>query len=448
MKILKTYFVMTALAMVPELVPAAETSAGGKASGSAGKARGTVESFVDKYYHPGTKCLYTQNINGPRGIAVLETPEEIQKGNVKGEFKPYGYGSGIVDTSLLGGQLLFSLCEAYDASEDEFYGKWARNLYDGFKLMAGLSPVKGFVPRGPHPDGKSYYTDISRDQISATIYGLWRFHRSKLASPEDRKFIQSRLSEVMGRLEENGWKNLCEDGKTVCRMAGGAWDKNDSHAATTMLPSLLMVHDVTQDSKWLDYYNQFLPGQIPYLDPQQKFEFHGHPLFIYQQMYKLIAFEQLARKYDPGSVPGIKRGRKAWGEALPAQEWPRTKDLGKYSEDDFRKLGWPKAPAENAFEGWKRFDANFQDAEYLQQNGIKGKTIALFSNVCIHIPLANFYGAYLSGDKQIVEEVTPLLDEMLVQVDFSRINNGFVEIIPVLYALQVESAEQSSSAKK
>ena len=45
-------------------------------------------------------------------------------------------------------------------------------------------------------------------------------------------------------------------------MAGGAWDKNDSHAATTMLPSLLMVYDVSQDSKWLDYYNQFLPGQI------------------------------------------------------------------------------------------------------------------------------------------------------------------------------------------
>ena len=37
-----------------------------------------------------------------------------------------------------------------------------------------------------------------------------------------------------------------------------------------------------------------------------------------------------------------------------------------------------------------------------------------------------------------MEEVTPLLDEMLAQVDFSRINNGCVEIIPVLYALQVE----------
>ena len=103
MKILKTYFVMTALVMVPELVPAAETSAGNKASGSEGKARGRVESFAAKYYHPGTKCLYTKNINGPQGIAVLETPEEIKKGNVKGEFKPYGYGSCIVDTSLLGG---------------------------------------------------------------------------------------------------------------------------------------------------------------------------------------------------------------------------------------------------------------------------------------------------------------------------------------------------------
>ena len=244
--------------------------------------------------------------------------------------------------------------------------------------MAGLSPEKGFVPRGPHPDGKSYYTDISRDQISATIYGLWRFHRSKLASPEDRKFIQSRLSEVMGRLEENGWKNLCEDGKTVCRMAGGAWDKNDSHAATTMLPSLLMVYDVSQDSKWLDYYNQFLPGQIPYLDPQQKFEFHGHPLYIYQQMYKLLAFEQLAGNTIRTSCQASSVEEKAWGDSLPARNGRGQKIWGNTQRNDFRKLGWPKAPSENAFEGWKRFDANFQDAEYLQQNGIEGKTVPCF----------------------------------------------------------------------
>ena len=59
------------------------------------------------------------------------------------------------------------------------------------------------------------------------------------------------------------------------------------------------------------------------------------------------------------------------------------KDLGKYSENDFRKLGWPKAPSENAFEGWKRFDANFQDAEYLQQNGIEGKNDCLVFQ-CLH----------------------------------------------------------------
>ena len=114
----------------------------------------------------------------------------------------------------------------------------------------------------------------------------------------------------MGRLEENGWKNLCEDGKTVCRMV----ERGTKMTLTrpTMLPSLLMVYDVSQDSKWLDYYNQFLPGQIPYLDAQQKFEFHGQPLYIYQQMYKLLAFEQLAGKYDPDIVPSIRRGRKAW----------------------------------------------------------------------------------------------------------------------------------------
>ncbi|HBE04846.1 MAG: hypothetical protein A2096_15520 [Spirochaetes bacterium GWF1_41_5] len=403
-----------------------------------------LQHFTERYYYPGTKCLYGQAINGPKGIEVLEKPADIQKGLVKGEFVPYGYGSGISDTALAGGMLLFALCDACDVTEDPFFTTWARNIFGGFKLMSGVSKIKGFVPRGPHPDGKSYYTDISRDQISATIYALWRFYRCQAADNEDKKFIKKRISEVMERLEKNNWSNLCEDGITESRMAGEPWDKDGSHAATTLPPSLAMVYDVTGEQKWLDYYSKFAPRQLPYLDPDQKFEFQGHPLYIHQQMYKLVAFLRIIEKVDnKKNMDLLKRGLQAWGKALPEQSWPTEGMKKNWKPEDLGKLGWNDFAC-NSYEGWKRFNANLLDNAYAREKGITGKTYGLFQSTCIECPMGNFLGAFMSYDRENINRAKPLLDDMLKKIDFNKINNLFVAMKPILYRLHLISlyAEQ------
>ena len=138
--------------------------------------------YLDGFGSADTGLLYHHRLNGPRALQALESPEEITKGRVRGKEMPYGYGSGVQDVALENGQLLIALCEAYEATEDEFLAETARRIFSGLKLVATVSPVPGFVPRGPHPDGKSYYRDSSMDQHTTFVYALWRYSRAKKTS--------------------------------------------------------------------------------------------------------------------------------------------------------------------------------------------------------------------------------------------------------------------------
>jgi len=139
--------------------------------------RGYTEGFVS----PATDLAYGKRLNGPRGIAVLEKPEEVAQGRVQGEHRPWGYGSGIEDPAYQTGMLLFALCDAEETTGDVYFAELARRVFRGLKRMSTISPVEGFVPRGPHPaDGKSYYRDsslnrgASKKQIPINQYGRRR----------------------------------------------------------------------------------------------------------------------------------------------------------------------------------------------------------------------------------------------------------------------------------
>ena len=125
------------------------------------------EVYKSAFGHPATGLMYHHRLDGPGGIAVLSSPEEIARGEVGGKPMPYGYGSGIQDIALENGQLLFALCEAHERTGDARFAARARDLFAAMRALARISPEPGFVPRGPHPDGKSYYPDSSRDQHAA-----------------------------------------------------------------------------------------------------------------------------------------------------------------------------------------------------------------------------------------------------------------------------------------
>jgi hypothetical protein len=148
--------------------------------------RGYTEGFV----HPILELAYGKRLNGPRGIAVLESVEAVAQRTVHGELRPWGYGSGIEDLAYQNGMLIYALCDAEAATGEPLFAEMARRAFRGLKRMSTISPVSGFVPRGPHPaDGKTYYPDSSLDQHSLYVCGLWRYHDSRLATAEERQWI-------------------------------------------------------------------------------------------------------------------------------------------------------------------------------------------------------------------------------------------------------------------
>ena len=61
-------------------------------------------AYLEGFGHADTRLCYHHRLNGPRGIAVLSSPEEIAEGVVQGKSMPWGYGSGIQDVALENGQ--------------------------------------------------------------------------------------------------------------------------------------------------------------------------------------------------------------------------------------------------------------------------------------------------------------------------------------------------------
>ena len=174
-----------------------------------------------------------------------------------GDHRPWGYGSGIEDLAYQNGMLLYAICDAEAATGEPLFAEMARRTFRGLKRMSAISPVSGFVPRGPHPaDGKTYYPDSSLDQHSLYVCGLWRFHNSRLASPDDKQWIAGMIVNVMRRFETNHWSFLVEDNSEPSHAGGDMLPMRPTQAAL-LLAMLAVTHQVTGDLHWLDLYQQF-----------------------------------------------------------------------------------------------------------------------------------------------------------------------------------------------
>ncbi len=225
-------------------------------SPSAARVESLLHEYVEGFFSPATDLAYGIRINGPRGIEVLESPAEIAAKRVRGEFKPWGYGAGIEDVAYQNGMLLFALCDAEEATGNACFAELARRIFRGMRRIGTLSPVPGFIPRGPHPDGKSYYPDSSRDQHTLFVCGLWRYARSRLASPSEKDWIREVTLQVVRRLEKNGWSILSEDGSVEAHAGGSILSRTSADAAILLL-MLATAYDLTGDAHWKSLYDQF-----------------------------------------------------------------------------------------------------------------------------------------------------------------------------------------------
>lgn len=404
--------------------------------------RGYAEGFIS----PATDLAYGKRLNGPRGLAVLESPTEVAQGRVQGEHRPWGYGSGIEDPAYQTGMLLFALCDAEEATGDAYFAELARRSFDGLRRMSTLSPAEGFVPRGPHPaDGRSYYKNSSLDQHSLYVCGLWRYARSRLASAGDKEWIRGMVLKVVRRLEAHGWSIQVEDG-SVAAHAGGSMLRQEPRSAALLLTMLAAAHDVTGDARWKADYERFggeEGGRRWTLLAKEgdRSREHRYTMFMNQHVLRAETLRRIETSAERKAV--LRRHIEATaGDMLSApyfRAWRSLDWLGEESWEEasvkevanayLKPLGVTVDSDATVMDLWRMFDLNRLSPPTLRGRRNRYEPIALAT------PAMVWQIALLSGSPDLANRVRPAVDEMLARVDFDRIDSGWATNYAVLAAL-------------
>lgn len=131
-------------------------------------------------FSPETNLIYDcrTSPDPAQRFAFLPTPEEIAV-----DFpNPCGWSTGMEDCMLNAGSVLDTLALERESGEtDEVF---AGRILDGIFRCTTVHGRPGFVARGLSPyDGRSCYSNSSRDQFSLAVYGVWRYWRAFRNAP-------------------------------------------------------------------------------------------------------------------------------------------------------------------------------------------------------------------------------------------------------------------------
>jgi len=398
-------------------------------SPSADRVESVLHEYVEGFFSPATDLAYGIRINGPRGIEVLESPAEIAAHRVKGEVRPWGYGAGIEDVAYQNGMLLFALCDAEEATGNAYFAELARRIFRGMQRIGTLSPVPGFVPRGPHPDGKSYYRDSSRDQHSLFVCGLWRYARSRLASPAEKDWIREAILKVVRRLEKNGWSILSED-DSVEAHAGGSVLSNSSADAAFLLLMLATAYDLSGDAHWQSLYGQF--GQEKdglrwkLLDEEiDRTQLGRWDLFSNQDAFRTETLRRATANADHKAILRRRVVRMADDMLTSAyflswrrQPWTTPPDDAE-ANAMLKPLGLTVDSKATVMDLWQKagVPANSPD--------VPGRMRHRYDYMTMTSPFEAWQVALLSQSPERVQQARTGVCEMLQRVDFGSLNSGW-----------------------
>ncbi|NOZ20823.1 MAG: hypothetical protein GXP25_07010, partial [Planctomycetes bacterium] len=356
---------------------------------------------------------------------------DVLKGMVRGVLSECGYGkagdSGMADTSLFGGQMLYAMLDAYDTRRDPEVADWARLLFKGMKIIGTTSPVPGFIVRGPHPiNPKAYYKDSSMDQHSTYCIALWRYYHCPLATEEDKAFIRDSLDKFATRIEKNNWRILTEDNSRMAHASGGDLTRIDSRAVTLLLPMIGAVADVTQKEYWKETYERFASERdgirFKTLYPDHKgFGQNAHLLWGQQVIFRIHCWYRFEK--DPNRRKAILAHAKACTENHLAQEFPPQTGKGGLFEifkksmltpEEAKQLGWEHGYMPGPVQAWRHYKP-----EYVK---LPPKLWGKIKNTCVLYPSSVFTMGVFSRDSGIEAKCAPLVEEMLNTVDVSRLS--------------------------
>lgn len=404
--------------------------------------------YLAGFGSPATQVCYHHRLNGPRGIGALEKPEEIAKAMVGGQPKPFGYGSGIQDVPLENGQLLFALCDAYEATRDEELAKTARWIFAGLKRVATVSPEPGFVPRGPHPDGRSYYPDSSRDQHCAYIEALWRYGRSPLATADNKAFIADTLGKIARRMERNDWVLKVEDNSRQAHV-GYTWKQFTLFGACSLMSCLAAAREATGDKHWAELRERLgtekdgLRWKLLSPNTPEK----CRPFTLYSnQFYTSLTLIARAER-DAARAAAVRALMKTMAE--------RALRTSVFDETCWRRLDWAGESMTPEIEkALANFNLSIQTPATVfdliakfdpKQLATTDRFVkAINEKLLFGIPTVAFHKALLSGDAALIREIAPHVRRMVrAMLEHGRHYDGGENfnraVVLGLHALAVET---------
>lgn len=157
------------------------------------------------------------------------------------------------DSAFMTAELLDALVLRHKVSQRPGAAEQARRILGGLLKIATVSPYKGLLARGVHPDGITYWGHPSVDQYTGVFFGLWRYYRSQLATVEEKELIRAAVINMLVRLEDDRWMITDENGDTT-----NVWDLGylAPTRAERLLSFLMIGYDLTGDGHWLRTYQK------------------------------------------------------------------------------------------------------------------------------------------------------------------------------------------------
>lgn len=230
----------------------------------------------NKLFHQKTNLIYDHIAYGKE--TDFPTPTEI----LSGYPNPCGYTTGMEDGMINGATMLDACITMHEKHANEQARDLAKKLVLGMLSCAKSATDKGFLPRAVSIfDGKTHYTDSSRDQYTMFAFAMHRYLNSTLCTKKDKKEINGVIEPIARRLEknvikENGYDALTEDGRKT--LATTMWgDGLDNHEYLRLPMIYLLAYETNGNEYWLEKYKTICDKAI------QK----SLPLINYWSLYAL-----------------------------------------------------------------------------------------------------------------------------------------------------------------
>ena len=214
--------------------------------------------IFDRFFCSKTHLLYDALADDTsKAYDFLPAPEQIRADYPNA----CGWGTGMEDSVLSGGSAADALIALYRATGNKAIKPMLDELFRGLFACAEADGDSGFVARSLSPeDGKSFYSNSSRDQYTHYVYAAVRFYDSELSDEMQKETVRRTLVNLAKKClrevtPENGYMLLRADGKES--LVNTMWGNLGPHEFLRLPMFYLAAFHVTGDKKWQTEYLKY-----------------------------------------------------------------------------------------------------------------------------------------------------------------------------------------------